>query len=120
MQSIFGRLFVKRFALCYRTVLGLSCPVFNVGALWPNGWMDQDQTWHAGRPQPWPNCVRWGSSSSSPKGAQPPQFSAHICYGQMAAWIKMFALSALTLLVVHQEEHPACKNECSGVGVVCR
>ena len=30
----------------------------------------------------------------------------------------MFALSALTLLVVHQEEHPACKNECSGVGVV--
>jgi len=25
----------------------------------------------------------------SPKGAQPPQFSAHICCGQMAVWIKM-------------------------------
>jgi len=20
--------------------------------LWPNGWMDQDGTWHGGRPQP--------------------------------------------------------------------
>jgi len=25
----------------------------------------------------------------SPKGHSPPQFSAHICCGQMAAWIKM-------------------------------
>ena len=25
--SIFGRLFVKRFSLCYRTVVCLSCPV---------------------------------------------------------------------------------------------
>ena len=40
--------------------------------------MDQDETWLAGRPRPWPHCVRWG-----------PQFSAHICCGQMAAWIKM-------------------------------
>jgi len=30
-----------------------------------------------------------GPSSPSPKGAQLPQFSAHICCGQMAAWIKM-------------------------------
>jgi len=28
------------------------CPVCNVGVLWPNGWMDQDETWHRGRPQP--------------------------------------------------------------------
>jgi len=27
----------------------LSCPVCDVRALWPNGWMDQDDTWHAGR-----------------------------------------------------------------------
>jgi len=27
--------------------------------------MEQDETWHAGRPRPWPHCVRWGSSSSS-------------------------------------------------------
>jgi len=39
--------------------------------LWPNGWMDQYKTWHGGRTRPWPHCVRWGPSSSSPKGAQP-------------------------------------------------
>jgi len=85
---VFGRPFVKRFALCYRTVVCLS--VRNVGVLWPNGWTDQDETWHAGRPRPWPHCVRWGPSSPSPKGHSPlPQFSAHICCGQMAGWIKM-------------------------------
>ena len=26
------------------------CPMCNVGVLWPNGWMDQDETWHGGRP----------------------------------------------------------------------
>ena len=71
----------------------LSCPaclsVCNVGTLWPNGLTDQDETWHAGRPRPWPHCVRWGPSSPSPKGHSPTQFSAHICCGQMAAWIKM-------------------------------
>jgi len=31
------------------SVLCLSClSVCNVGVLWPNGWMDQDETWHAG------------------------------------------------------------------------
>jgi len=55
----------------------LSClSVCNVRALWPNGWTDQDETWHAGRPRPWPHCVS-------------PQFLAHICCGQMAAGIKM-------------------------------
>jgi len=82
-----GRLFVKRFALCYRSVVCLS--VCNVRALWPIAWTDQDETQHAGWPQPWPHCVRWGPSSPSPKGAQAPQLSAHICCSQMAAWIKM-------------------------------
>ena len=50
--------------------------------------MDQDETWRAGKPQPWPHCVRWGPCSPSPKGYSP-QFSAHICCGQMAGWIKM-------------------------------
>ena len=93
---LFGRPFVKLFTLCYRSVVCLSClscpvclSVCDVRALWPNGWTDQDETWHAGRPRPWPHCVRWGLSSPSPKGAQSPQFSAHICCGQMAAWIKM-------------------------------
>jgi len=38
--------------------------------LWPNGWMDQDETWHGGRPRPLPHCVRCGYSSPSLKGAQ--------------------------------------------------
>jgi len=37
--SIFEGPFVKRFALCYQTVI---CPVCDVGVLWPNGWTDQD------------------------------------------------------------------------------
>jgi len=63
--------------------------VCDVRALWPNGWTDQDETWHAGRPWPWPDCVRWGPSSPPQKGHSPRQFSAHICCGQMATWIKM-------------------------------
>jgi len=94
--SIFGRPFVKRFALCYRTVVCLSCLpylfVCDVGELWPNGWMDQDETWHAGRPQPWSHCVGWGPSSPSPKGAQPhPIFGSYLlrpnaCMDQDATW----------------------------------
>jgi len=67
----------------------LSSPVCNVGVLWQNGWTDQDETWHGGRPRPWPHCVRWGLSSA-PQRAQPPQFSAYFVYcGQTAEWIKM-------------------------------
>jgi len=51
--------------------------------------MDQDETWHAGRPRPRPHCIRRGPSSPSPKGGRSPQFSAHICCWQMAGWIKM-------------------------------
>ena len=51
----------------------LSClSVCDVRALWPNAWTDQDETWHAGKPRPSPHCVRWGPSSPSAKGAQPP------------------------------------------------
>ena len=53
---IFGRPFVKQFTMCYQTVVCLSClcvcPVCNVCVLWPNGWMDRDETWRAGRPRP--------------------------------------------------------------------
>jgi len=58
-STTFGRPFVKRFALCYQldrfhclSVCLSVCPVClsvgDVGVLWPNGWMDQNQTWHAG------------------------------------------------------------------------
>jgi len=36
-SSIFERPFVKRFALCYQTVV---CSLCDVGILWPNGCMD--------------------------------------------------------------------------------
>jgi len=68
--------------------LSVCLSVCNVGVLWPNGSTDQDETWHAGRPRPWPHCIRWGPSSPSPKGHNP-QFSAHIRCGQMAAYIKI-------------------------------
>jgi len=69
-------------------VLSVRLSVFDVGVLSPNGWTDKDETWHAGRPRPWPYCVRWGPRLPSSKMAQP-QFSAHICCGQMAGWLKM-------------------------------
>jgi len=47
--------------------------------------MDQDETWHAGRLRLRPHCVRWGPSSPPQKGTAP-QFSAHICCGQMDGW----------------------------------
>ena len=51
-------------------------------------WLE-GSTWHEGRPRPWPQCVRWEPSTPSPKGAQPSQFSAHVCCGQTAGCIKM-------------------------------
>jgi len=50
--------------------------------------MNQDKTWHAGRPQPWPHCVRLGPAPLRQKG-RAHQFSAHICCSQMAGWIKI-------------------------------
>jgi len=82
LYKFFGRPFVKRFALCYRTVVLSVLSDYDVGALWPNAWMDQDETWHAGRPRHWPHCVRWGPSSPSP-------YFQPICCSQMAGWIKI-------------------------------
>ena len=81
-SAIFGRLLVEQFALCYQSVVCLSvclsvylsCPVCDAGVLWPNaGWMDQNETWQAGRPRPWPHCVRWGTQLPLlQKGAEHP------------------------------------------------
>jgi len=90
--KIIGRPFVKRFFLCYRSVVCLSCgsclSVCDVGVLWTNGWMDEDETRHRGRPRPRLQCVRWRPSSPSPTGHSP-QSSAHVSCGQTAGWIKM-------------------------------
>jgi len=78
---VLGRQFVKRFALCYRTVVCLSvlsvcpaCPVCDVGILWPNGCMDQDATWYGGRPRPRPYCVRCGPNSPLSNSGIAPNF----------------------------------------------
>jgi len=47
--------------------------------------MDQDETWHAGRPQPWPHCVRWGHSTPSPNRAEPLPNFQHISV--VAKWL---------------------------------
>jgi len=68
---------------------GQSPPLFDPCLLWPNGWMDQDGTWHGGRPWSSPYCARWGHSSLPQKGGRALQFSAHLYCGQMAGCIEM-------------------------------
>ena len=68
---------------------GGTAPIFCPCLLWPNGWMDQDATWCGDRPRPRTHCVRWGPSSPPKRGHSPPQFSAHVCCGQTAGWIKI-------------------------------
>jgi len=73
--ELIGRPFIKRFALRYRTVVCLSClSVCDVGVLWQNAWMDQDDTRYGGRPRPIRHCVRWGPGFLAPKRTQPRNF----------------------------------------------
>ena len=56
------------------------CPACDVRALWPNGWMDQDATWHAGRPRLRSHCVRWGMGTHLPPtewGSSAPTFEIY-------------------------------------------
>ena len=64
------------------------CPFCDVGVMWPNGWMDQDETRYACRPRPWPHCVRWGPSSPSHKGHSPSIFGPYLLWPN-GWWIKM-------------------------------
>ena len=59
-------------AVCLSVCPVLSCPVCDVGGLWPNSWMDQDETWHGGRPWPQLHCVRWGPISHRKGHSNPP------------------------------------------------
>jgi len=53
----------------------LSCPVCDLGVLWPNGWMDQHAAWHGARPRPRRHCFKWGPSFPHGKGhSTPPTF----------------------------------------------
>ena len=50
--------------------------------------MDQDYTWRAGRPRPWPHLLD-GDPAPLPQRGTDPQFSAHVYCGQTAGWIKV-------------------------------
>jgi len=70
----------------------LPPPIFGPCLLWPNGWMDQDDTWHGGRPQPC-NFVLDGDPAPSPKRAEPPSpifgtclLGTYGCMDQDATW----------------------------------
>jgi len=81
----FWAILSDRCPVCLSVLPG--CPVCDVGVLWPSGWMDQDETWQAGRPLPQPHYVK-GDPAPPSKGTHP-QFSAHVRCGQTAGWIKM-------------------------------
>jgi len=67
-----------------------SPQIFDPYLLWPNGCMDQDGTWHRGRPHPG-DFVLDGDPAPSPERGRSPssQFSDHFYSGQMARYIKM-------------------------------
>jgi len=52
--------------------------------------MDQNETWHAGRPRPCHSVLDGDPAPAPPpQRGTAPQFSAHACCGQTAGWIKM-------------------------------
>jgi len=51
---------------------GAPSPIIGPCLLWPNGWMDQDDTWRGDGPWSRPHCARWGTSSRPPKRGQSP------------------------------------------------
>jgi len=53
---------------------GVPLPIFGPCPLWPNCWMDQDGTWHGGRPWCRPHRARWRPSSPPQKGGVVPNF----------------------------------------------
>jgi len=56
--------------------------VCNIGVLWLNGWMDQDETWHAEQIGLGPgHIVLDGNPAPLPKGAQlPPIFGPYLLW----------------------------------------
>jgi len=50
---------------------GVQPPIFDLYQLRPNGCMDQDATWHGGRPRTRRLCVRWEHRPSPKRGHSP-------------------------------------------------
>ena len=71
---VFRRPFVKRFALCYRTVVCPVCPVLSVTLVYCDptvGWIKMPLSME---PRPRRHCVRWGPSSPHGKRHSIPTF----------------------------------------------
>jgi len=82
--DVFGPPFVKRFALCYRTVV---CPVLSVTLVYCGQMVGRIQMKLRLRVGLGPGHTVLDGDPGPPsfKGAQlSPQFSAHICCGQLA------------------------------------
>jgi len=92
LVHLIGRSSVKRFALCYRTVVCLVLSVLSVTLVHCGqtvGRIKMKLGMQLGL-GPSHNMCYMGPRSPSPKGHSPrPQFSATICCGQMDRWIKM-------------------------------
>ena len=73
---------------CFWAIVCRLLCVLSVGVLWPNGWMDQDESWHGGRPWPRPHRVKWGLGFP-PEGAQPPPIFGPCLLKPNGRWIKM-------------------------------
>ena len=100
VPSVLGRPFVKRFAICYRTVVCPASPVLSdcyVGVSWPNGWMDQDATWYGGRSRPRRHGVRWRPSFPNEKGHSTPRPT----FRPISTVAKRSPISATAELLLH-------------------
>jgi len=94
VRKVFGRPFVKLFALCHQTVVCLSgpvCPVcLSVTLVYCGqtvGWIRMKLGMQVGLGRG--HMVLDRDPAPPPKKGVEPHFSAHVCCDQMAAWIKM-------------------------------
>jgi len=91
-RHLFVGPFVKRFTImlsdnCLST-LSVCLSVCDVGVLWPNRWMDQDETWHGGIGLGPGHIVLYGALQLLPshrKKHSSPLFSVSVYCGQTVA-----------------------------------
>jgi len=85
-RTVFGRPFVKQFAVCYRSIVCLSVRLVYCGQ-WVE-WMKMKLGTLVGLG---PGHILLGGDPAplTQRGRARLQFSAHICCCQIAAWIKM-------------------------------
>ena len=84
---VFGRPFVKRFALCYRSVFLSALSVTFVRCDQMVGRIKMKLGTQVGLGPG--HIVLGGDPAPPPLNGHSPQVSAHICCAQMAAWIRM-------------------------------